>query len=125
MATNFFRTYVNDRSFIRGAARLLVAPITQAFPQKISDVIALAATTGQSDVQTISEPTPATGGTFTVTLDFAPNGVSAPVTSAPIPYNATAAQVATAITGMSNVGAGNAAATGGPLPGTPVVVTFQ
>ncbi len=44
--TDFHRTYVNDRSFIRGAARLLVAPISQARPTKIGDVIALASTSG-------------------------------------------------------------------------------
>jgi hypothetical protein len=41
--TDFHRTFVNDRSFIRGAARILIAPIAQARPTKISDVIALAA----------------------------------------------------------------------------------
>jgi len=35
------RTFVNDRSFIRGAARLLLAPYTQARPLTISDVITL------------------------------------------------------------------------------------
>ena len=44
--TDFHRTFVNDRSFIRGAARILIAPIAQARPTQISDVIALAATAG-------------------------------------------------------------------------------
>jgi len=44
--SDFHRTFVNDRSFIRGAARILVAPITQARPTKIEDVIALEAATG-------------------------------------------------------------------------------
>lgn len=43
---DFHRTFVNDRSFIRGAARLLVAPITTADAAKIGDVIALAAAAG-------------------------------------------------------------------------------
>jgi hypothetical protein len=43
---SFHRTNVNDRSFIRGAARILVAPYTQARPTQISDVIALAAAAG-------------------------------------------------------------------------------
>lgn len=38
---DFHRTSVTDTSFIRGAARLLIAPMTQAFPTKISDVINL------------------------------------------------------------------------------------
>jgi len=36
---DFHRTFVNDDSFIRGAARLLWAGTTVAFPTKISDVI--------------------------------------------------------------------------------------
>jgi len=39
MSTDFHRTYVNDDSFIRGAARLLWAGTTVSFPTKISDVI--------------------------------------------------------------------------------------
>jgi hypothetical protein len=46
---DFHRTYVNDRSFIRGAARLLIAPISADKPAQISDVIETAAApaTGQ------------------------------------------------------------------------------
>jgi hypothetical protein len=44
--TDFHRTFVNDRSFIRGAARLLIAPAAQARPTKIADVIALASASG-------------------------------------------------------------------------------
>lgn len=44
--TDFHRTDVNDRSFIRGAARILIAPITTPRPTKISDVIHLAAVAG-------------------------------------------------------------------------------
>ena len=45
---DFHRTYVNDRSFIRGAARLLIAPIDSDKPASIGDVITLddAPTTG-------------------------------------------------------------------------------
>jgi hypothetical protein len=39
MAVDFHRTFVNDESFIRGAARILYANITVAFPTKIGDVI--------------------------------------------------------------------------------------
>lgn len=41
--SDFHRTFVNDRSFIRGAARLLIAPITAPRPVQIADVIALTA----------------------------------------------------------------------------------
>jgi hypothetical protein len=49
---DFHRTFVNDRSFIRGAARLLIAPITQTKPTKISDVINLAEGVTQYDAAT-------------------------------------------------------------------------
>lgn len=117
MATNFFRTYVDDRSFIRGAGRLLIAPITQDMPAKIADVIALAPAAGTSAVQTISETGPPTAGDFTLTLDE--------VTSGNIAWDATAAAVQAALVAMSNIGAGNVSCAGGPLPGTPVVATFQ
>lgn len=58
-----------------------------------------------------------TGGTFT--LSFAGQ------TTAAIPYNATAAQVVTALEALSNVNSGDVTATGGALPGTPVVVEFR
>lgn len=120
MATNFFRTFVDDRSFIRGAARILVTPVANPMPQKISDVIALSPAAGASDVQTITVT--ATGGTFTVTLDFAPSGISSPVTSGAITAPGTAAAVQTALQAMTNVGTGNATVTG--AAGGPYVVTF-
>lgn len=109
MATNFFRTYVNDRSFIRGAARLLWASISTPMPAKISDVISLSQTptTAQNDVQTINMT--ATGGTFTVS-DSQGN------TTAPIVATATAAAVATQVAALATVGTGNITGGGGPLP---------
>lgn len=38
---DFHRTFINDRSFIRGAARLLIAPVTADRPGAIADVIKL------------------------------------------------------------------------------------
>ena len=40
---DFHRTFINDRSFIRGAARLLICDATDPRPTKISDVILLTA----------------------------------------------------------------------------------
>lgn len=45
-ATDFHRTYVNDRSFIRGAGRLLVSDIGTPAAAKIADVIHLASASG-------------------------------------------------------------------------------
>jgi hypothetical protein len=46
MSADFHRTSVDNRSFIRGAARLLIAPAEITRPTKISDVIALASSSG-------------------------------------------------------------------------------
>lgn len=40
---------VNPEGFIRGAARVLIAPLSQTFPTKISDVIVLASGASQYD----------------------------------------------------------------------------
>jgi hypothetical protein len=57
-----------------------------------------------------------TGGTFT--LSFGGQ------TTAAIAYNATAADVRTALESLSTIGANNIGTSGGPLPGTAVTVTF-
>jgi hypothetical protein len=72
---------------------------------------------GTNAAQTLSMTGPPTAGTFTITLGAA--------TSAAIAYNATAAAVQAALEAMSTIGTGGVACTGGPLPGTPVVATFQ
>jgi hypothetical protein len=46
---DFHRTFVNDESFIRGAARLLWAGITVTFPTTIGDVINLSSFEATSD----------------------------------------------------------------------------
>jgi hypothetical protein len=80
---------------------------------------------GTNEVQTISMSGTATGGTFT--LSFAgsmPSGNIAHNAAADdedgIPTN----DVEGALEALSTVGIGNVQCTGGPLPGTPVTVTF-
>jgi hypothetical protein len=72
---------------------------------------------GANEQQTITVTGAPTGGTFTLTY--------AGATTAAIAYNAAAAAVTAALEALPNIGAGNVVATGGALPGTPVVVTFQ
>lgn len=72
--------------------------------------------TAGNDVQTVTITGAPTGGSFTLTL----NGQ----TTAAIAWNATAADVVAAIAALRGVGTGNVSATGGPFPGTGVVVTF-
>src|SRR5580693_4919695 len=74
-----------------------------------------------SDQQTVTITGTPTGGTFTLTYT-APSGQT--YTTAAINYNASAANVVTALTALSVIGTGGVTATGGTLPGTPVVVTF-
>lgn len=59
---------------------------------------------------------PPTSGTFRLTF--------AGQQTAVIPYNATAAQVRAALEALGSIGVGNVTVTGGPLPGTPIVVQF-
>src|SRR5207248_371548 len=68
------------------------------------------------EVQQIATTGTVTAGTFTVTF-----GAS---TSAAIAWNATAAAVQTALQAMSSIGANNMLCGGGPLPATPVTLTF-
>lgn len=76
---------------------------------------------GANEIQSVSISGTPTGGTFTLTF--------AGQTTAPIAFNATAAAVAAALNALPNVGTftgnTNVTATGGPLPGSAVSVTFQ
>jgi hypothetical protein len=71
---------------------------------------------GTNEVQSIAITGTPTGGTFTLTYGSE--------TTAPIAYNASAANVQSALLALSAFSAGDVVATGGPLPGTPVVLTF-
>ena len=70
----------------------------------------------RSEVQTVTVTGAPTGGTYTLTFSGQ--------TTAAIPYNATAAQVKTALEALSNVSVGDVAVSGGPHPATAMVVTF-
>jgi len=72
---------------------------------------------GANEQQTVTITGTPTGGNFTLTLNGA--------TTANIAYNAAASAVQSALEALPNIGVGNVAVTGGALPGTPVVVTFQ
>lgn len=70
-----------------------------------------------SEVQTITITGSPTGGSFTLTFSGQTTGS--------IAYNATAGAVQTALEALSNIAPGDVVCTGGPLPGTPVTVTFS
>lgn len=71
---------------------------------------------GVDEVQTISVTGTPDGGTFTLTFDGQETGT--------IAYNASAATIDTALEALSNIEASDLTCAGGPLPGTPVTVTF-
>ncbi len=111
----FQRVNPLGEGFIRAPARLLVEPITAVYPPTIGSIINLATTGYTTEVQTLSTSGTPTGGTFV--LAFYGNK------TATIPYNATSAQVVTALTAIPQIGVGGVTASGGPLP-TAVVITF-
>lgn len=67
-------------------------------------------TAAAAEVQQVSLPAGVTGGTFTLSFD-AGGGAD---TTAPLPHNATAAQVQAALGGLTSIGAGNVSVTGSP-----------
>ena len=73
-------------------------------------------------------PTAAPNEQQTIAVTGAPTGGTIPLTflgqTASVAFSGTSAQVVTALTGLTNIGAANVTATGGPLPATPVAVTF-
>lgn len=83
---------------------------------------------GQNQKQTVTISGTPTGGSFTLTFyntpPASPGFVGAGQTTAGIAYNATATDVKNALEALGNIGVGNLTATGGPLPGTPVVVEW-
>ncbi len=81
-------------------------------------VVGVVTSAAQNDVQTLSQAS-ATGGTFTITFGF-----GTVFTTAPIPYNASAAQVQSALQALPNIGAGSVSCTGGALGSAGVVCTF-
>ena len=66
-----------------------------------------------------------TGGTFTIAwTPPASSGSTTAQTTAALPFNATVQQVLAALVGLAAIEPGDVLATGGPLPGSPVVVQF-
>lgn len=72
---------------------------------------------GTSEVQTLTATGPPTAGAFAATFDGE--------TAAGIPWNTTAAALRTALAALPNLDAADITVTGGPFPGTPIVVTFD
>jgi hypothetical protein len=115
---SFIRTNagIEQLGFVRGPAMIYAAPLTQAPPANIGDVIKL---TGSptNEIQTLAISGTPTAGTFRLAFKS--------VSTATLQYNSAASAVQAALEALSTVGTGNIVATGGPLPGSAVVLTFQ
>jgi len=93
-------------------AQMLALLAYAALGEKASSSIA-----GTNEIQTITVTGTPTGGSFK--LRFRGQ------TTATIAYNATSAAVDTALEALSLIGVGGVVSAGGPLPGTPITMTFS
>ena len=75
---------------------------------------------GTNEVQQLSEANTPAAGAFTLSFTYGTTQ-----TTSAIAYNASSAIVQAALEALSNIGSGNVACTGGPLPGSNITVTFQ
>lgn len=118
---DFHRTSVTDTSFIRGAGRLLSAAITKEKPKKIEDVIDLGEVTAEAGVNEKQKITvKAKKGNFKLNVF----GNS----TALIKFNATNAEVKTALEALPMILPGDVEVTGGPgdeAGTTPYKVEFK
>lgn len=105
----------DDAVYDLGNAHILLADVGVADPLP-ADIAVFDVVTFGSDKQTLTITGTPTGGTFTLTF-----GAD---TTAGIAYNATASAVQTALEALATIDPGDVTVTGGPLPGTPVVITF-
>jgi hypothetical protein len=115
----FIRTQagLGELGFVRGPAMIYAAPLTQAPPSAITDVIKGVSTSPTSEVQSLAITGTPSGGTFKLAFKGAVTGT--------IAYNAAAADVQAALAPLTTIGFGNVACTGGALPGSAVVITFS
>lgn len=116
MSGGFQRVNPISDAFIRGPARMLVAPITALYPSNLGQIINLATTGYTTEVQTLTMTGAPTAGSFTLAFMS--------VQTAPIAWNATASAIQAALQTLPGIGNGGITCTGGPFPTTPVVCTF-
>lgn len=112
----FQRVNPLGEGFIRGPARILVAPVTAAYPTNLNGIVNLALSGYTTEVQTITITGTPTGGTFQLAFNSQ--------VTAPIAWNATSATVTAALVALAAIGTGGVTITGGPGPATPYIVTF-
>jgi len=115
-AMNTF-TYARLEPIWPGDGRTFAAAFVANQTLKKGTVVGQVNSTAASEQQTIAITGSPTGGTFTLTFGGQ--------TTSALAYNSTAAQVQAALDALSTIGSGSVLATGGTLPGTAIVVSFQ
>lgn len=90
--------------------------ITDLTKRFFDPAVAPTVQTALNEIQTVSITGAPTGGSFTLTFGAQTTGA--------IAWNATAAQVQSALQALSSIGAGNVSVAGGPGPSSAWVVTF-
>lgn len=95
-------------SFTRASLQLLELVADQNLTVEVN---------GTDEVQTLTITGTPAGGSFTLTYSGQ--------TTAAIPFNASNSAVQTALENLSNIAVGDVVCAGGPLPGTPVTITFK
>ena len=88
---------------------------TTGFGKAINTGVAMGGTTNEVQTGTV------TGSPTALSPAFTFRGRTVQLTSA---ASFTAAAIQTALEGLASIGVGNVIVTGGPLPGTPIVITF-
>lgn len=113
----FIRTdaKMDQLGFVRGPAMIYAAPMSQAPPSDVGQILRITGTEN-NEVQALTVTGSPTGGSFKLSFKGVATGV--------IAFNATAAQIQALLEAVSTIGSGNVTCTGGPLPATPVSITF-
>ncbi len=99
-----------------GMGRIIAAPMTTPPATDLSDMIYVDTASDTDEVQTLTISGTPAGGNFKLRFRGYNTGV--------IAYNASAADVDTALEALASIGTGGVTCAGGPLPGTPVTITF-
>jgi hypothetical protein len=109
-----------DQNFAAGSVNTAQAAAFAAADLKavllVSDQPMTLSTNGTNEVERISTTGTVTAGTFTITYSGQTTTANA--------WNSTAAAIQAALEALSNIAVGDVAVTGGPLPATPVDITF-
>jgi subtilisin family serine protease len=122
---DFFRTSTPPRSgagVVVGVVDTGIDIFHHAFRTDAGDT-RIAALWDMTSPHTLSALGAPTGGTFEISWT-PPGSTTAETTAPPLDHDATAADVQARLEGLASIDPGDVVVTGGPLPSTPIVVSF-